>query len=195
MRWEIENIPSCPHCRRKKAPLLFDTHPDLFEESYNWLNCHSVPPPQPVEEVLYPEDSFEQIDFGELYAEENADFAEHQIQAQPAQKQETMVDESLQRSLRNHLLEYQIWKESIEENDKRIIWWVCSTNPCHVWRESVKSRIKSECPFCKRERKESASSSSRMIETGYGELVPVKKRQRLPHQAVTEDENTTVFYE
>lgn len=159
------------------------------------MNCHSVPPPQPIEEVFFPEDSFEQIDYGELYAEENPEFTSQPFQTKSPPKQETMVDESLQRSLRNHLLEYQIWKENIQENDKRIIWWVCSTNPSHVWRESVQSRVKSECPFCKRERKVSTTMPSRMIETGYGELVPVKKRQKFQNQSVSEEDSTTVFFE
>ena len=56
------------------------------------------------------------------------------------------------------------------------------------------SRIKSECPFCKRERKVHASLPSKMIETGYGELVPVKRRQKLPPQTGSEEDNTTVFF-
>ena len=36
---------------------------------------------------------------------------------------------------------------------------------------------------------------SRMIETGYGELVPVKKRQKFQNQSVSEEDSTTVFFE
>ena len=58
----------------------------------------------------------------------------------------------------------------------------------------MNSRIKSECPFCKRERKMSAFLPSKMIETGYGELVPVKKRQKIQPQISSEEDNTTVFF-
>ena len=58
----------------------------------------------------------------------------------------------------------------------------------------MNSRIKSECPFCKQERKMSVLLPSKMIEKGYGELVPVKKRQKFQLQIGSEEDNTTVFF-
>ena len=51
---------------------LFDVYPDLFEESYNWLNCPSLPPPSiedPYKEDYeeLPADVFSPISYEELY--------------------------------------------------------------------------------------------------------------------------------
>ena len=49
--------------------------------------------------------------------------------------------ESLHRILHNHLFEYRKWKEALRSDDSRVIWWVCSTNNQHIWRESIRSRV------------------------------------------------------
>lgn len=190
------NIPCCPICRKNSSSLLFDTYPDLFEESYNWLNCHSLPPPQPQEDSYVPEDAFEQINFGELYVDDDElEPTKLPTSLNRAVQDKTMVDESLRRSLRNHLLEYQVWKDSIKDNDKRVIWWVCSQNPEHVWRESVRSRIKSECPFCRNEQMQKKRSTDRLIETGSGKLVTMQRRSKSPVPSPSEEEMSYTLYE
>lgn len=144
----IDNQISCPFCRNQDKPstLLYDYDPERFEESYNWLNCPSLPPPSKedmVEDEL-PDEVFKTIDYQELYF--NTDDVDHSSQSMefPLQQHSTptnMIDYSLQKSLRNHILEYQKWRETLQWNDKRIIWWVCNSNPEHIWRESVRSRI------------------------------------------------------
>lgn len=49
--------------------------------------------------------------------------------------------ESLHRVLHNHLFEYRKWKETLRSDDSRVIWWVCSINNQHIWRESIRSRV------------------------------------------------------
>ena len=160
----LEGVDSCPICHKKENPssLLYDYNPELFEESYNWLNCPSLPPENtsiisnpssnegnfdyPIDDQL-PDDILKPIDFQELYVDydETTSIKEEE---KNFQKKESLnvIDRSLQRSLQNHILEYQKWKESIHWNDNRIIWWVCRQNPTHIWRESVKSRV-SKCNY------------------------------------------------
>ena len=160
----LEGVDSCPICHKKENPssLLYDYNPELFEESYNWLNCPSLPPENtsiisnpssnegnfdyPIDDQL-PDDILKPIDFQELYVDydETTSIKEEE---KNFQKKESLnvIDCSLQRSLQNHILEYQKWKESIHWNDNRIIWWVCRQNPTHIWRESVKSRV-SKCNY------------------------------------------------
>lgn len=146
---------------------LVDVYPELFEESYNWLNCPSLPPPSIEDPVAtdLPEDVFNSISYEELYFSPESDTAP----APPAPRGSSVsselsdVDSSMRQSIRNHMLEYQVWKETLGYKDTRIIWWVCSANPNHVWRESVASRVRSrsgtttlscvECPCCKEEQR------------------------------------------
>ena len=140
---------SCPICKKEEKPstLLFDYNSELFEESYNWLNCPSLPPPEEKEEEEE-EDVLlnEPIDYEELYfnADENIEEEEEEEIIYNHKSQDdnlSMIDKSLARSYQNHILEYQKWKETLHWNDKRVIWWVCNENPSHIWRESVKSRV------------------------------------------------------
>lgn len=128
----------------KPSSLLYDYDLALFEESYNWLNCPSLPPPskEQSEEEL-PTELCKPIDFQELYVQSDdsempqPSFTSSYIHTDSLNP----IDTSLRRSLQNHILEYQKWKESIQWNDKRVIWWVCNEDPTHIWRESVRSRI------------------------------------------------------
>lgn len=130
---------------------LFDVYPDLFEESYNWLNCPSLPPPSiedPYKEDYeeLPADVFSPISYEELYINGDTE-VDSDITLYPTQEEDekelSLVDHSMHQSIHHHILEYQVWKETLRYNDTRIIWWVCSVNPNHVWRESVASRVKS----------------------------------------------------
>ena len=160
----LEGVDSCPICRKKENPssLLYDYNPELFEESYNWLNCPSLPPentsiisnPSNIEENYdfsiedqLPDDILKPIDFQELYVDYDDTISIKEEEKNiPKKESLNVIDRSLRRSLQNHILEYQKWKESIYWNDSRIIWWVCRQNPTHIWRESVKSRV-SKCNY------------------------------------------------
>ena len=140
---------------------LVDVYPELFEESYNWLNCPSLPPPSiedPVAESLMedipgdamenlPEDAFKPISYEELYFSPESDAAPSSVSTleNDTPSELSDVDSSMRQSIRNHILEYQVWKETLGYKDMRIVWWVCSVNPNHVWRESVASRVRSRC--------------------------------------------------
>ncbi|KAK8830425.1 hypothetical protein WA577_006108 [Blastocystis sp. JDR] len=150
---------SCPFCLSDHdvSTRLVDVYPELFEESYNWLNCPSLSPPsiEDPEATDLPEDVFNPISYEELYFSPESDTAP----APPAPRGSSVsselsdVDSSMRQSIRNHMLEYQVWKETLGYKDTRIIWWVCSANPNHVWRESVASRVRSQCPCCKEEQR------------------------------------------
>ena len=117
----LEGVDSCPICHKKENPssLLYDYNPELFEESYNWLNCPSLPPENtsiisnpssnegnfdyPIDDQL-PDDILKPIDFQELYVD---------------------YDETT----------------SIKEEEKNF-----QKKESLIWRESVKSRV-SKCNY------------------------------------------------
>ena len=143
---------ACPTCRREEQQslLLADEYPELFEESYNWLNCPTLKKPTPSQRMSSDRDALPFIPFEQLYT--NA-FTDEKPAPRPAILS-TSVDrlgtltpadpanESLNRALQNHIIEYRKWKERIHSDDASIIWWVCSCNNSHIWRESVRSRVR-----------------------------------------------------
>lgn len=146
-----DGVMLCPVCKReeRQAMLLAEEYPSLFEESYNWLNCPTLrKPSQPAElPVDIPEDVLAPIPFEQLYLDPEEVKYTHSM-SKPAFHVQEMhsrmdpVNESLNRVLQNHYIEYRKWKETLRSDDKRIIWWVCSFDVNHIWRESVRTRIR-----------------------------------------------------
>ena len=66
-----DNVTLCPVCKReeRQTMLLAEEYPELFEESYNWLNCPTLrKPSQPTElPPDIPEDVLTPIPFEHLY--------------------------------------------------------------------------------------------------------------------------------
>ena len=146
-----DNVTLCPVCKReeRQTMLLAEEYPELFEESYNWLNCPTLrKPSQPTElPPDIPEDVLTPIPFEQLYLDPEKVTLSKNISKSVSQVQETPstmdpVNESLNRVLQNHYIEYRKWKETLRSDDKRIVWWVCSFNVNHIWRESVQTRIR-----------------------------------------------------
>ena len=133
----------------RQTMLLAEEYPELFEESYNWLNCPTLrKPSQPTElPPDIPEDVLTPIPFEQLYLDPEEVTLPGAIIKPVSHVQKTSstmdpVNESLNRVLQNYYIEYRKWKETLRSDDKRIVWWVCSFNVNHIWRESVHTRIR-----------------------------------------------------
>lgn len=142
---------ACPYCRReeRRSLLLADEYPELFEESYNWLNCPTLKKPTANQVKSNDRDMLPSIAFEQLYTSSPSDASavSHSetfptsVNRWNALAPTDPANESLNRALQNHIIEYRKWRERIHSDDAFIIWWVCSYNTTHIWRESVRSRV------------------------------------------------------
>ena len=143
---------ACPYCRHEEQQslLLADEYPDLFEESYNWLNCPTLKKPSPSQTKSSDREVLPSFPFERLYTNS---YSEELSTASPVTSSTSMsrlktftptdpANQSLNRALQNHIIEYRKWREQIHSDDTSIIWWVCSYNTTHIWRESVRSRVR-----------------------------------------------------
>ena len=134
--------------------MLYIQEPNLFEESYNWLNFPYLPPPIdlcPETDLEASEEYSRPIDFEELEVDGSASSSTSNTlpdthstsvptTGTPFQNQ---ADSIFHNSMKKHQLEFRQWRDMLHTDSLYTLWWVCQQNSNHIWRESVKSRVHS----------------------------------------------------